>query len=101
MTEPQGSSFFQALFDTSFREFITTRIIKVLYVLGMVLAGLGALGILIGGLSQGGAGVASIIIAPLAFILWVISLRVWLELVIVIFRIADNTDILAKRTPKE
>ena len=101
MTESQGSSFFQALFDMSFREFITTRIIKVLFVLGIVLASLGAIGILIGGLTQGGAGMIAIVVAPIAFLLWVISLRVWLELVIVAFRVADNTDILAKKAQKE
>ncbi len=97
MAEQPSMGFLQALFDLSFSDFITKRIIKLLYVLGIVLAGLMALVVLVAGLLQGGAGFASFIIAPLLFILWVISLRVWLELVMVAFRIADNTDVIAKR----
>ena len=97
MTDTQSTGFFQALFDLSFREFITIRIIKFLYIVGIVCCGLAAVGLLAAGLMQGGVGILSIVIAPIAFILWVISLRVWLELVIVVFRIADNSEIIAKK----
>lgn len=97
MTDGQGKGFFQALFDLSFREFITTRIVQLLYILGMVAAALVAVGLLVAGLAQGGAGILMILLAPLYFILSVICIRVWLELVIVIFRISENTEILAKK----
>lgn len=87
-----ASGFFRALFDFSFSSFITTRIIKVLYIISIVLIGLGSVAFLIAGLTQGaGAAIVALIGAPLFFILYVIITRMWLELIIVIFRIAEYT----------
>jgi len=81
------------IFDFSFSEFVTTRIIKVLFILAIVLAGLWALFILAVGLSSGNVGaiITALIMAPLVFFFMVICSRVWLELIIVAFRIAENT----------
>jgi len=88
----ENKGFFGGLFDLSFSEFITTRIIKVLFVLAIVLSGCGALGILFSGLARGvGTGVLSLVLAPVAFILYVLGARIWLEIIIVLFRIAENT----------
>ncbi len=82
----------ECLFDTSFSEFITTRLIRFLYVVGLVVAGLGAVGFVIGGFSGSVAnGIICLIIAPLLFLIYVIMIRIWLELLIVIFRIEENT----------
>jgi len=92
------SGFFGRLFDFSFEEFITLSIIKILYVLFVIAAGLAALGIFVAFASQGGATlVAGLIAAPIGFLLYVIMARVWLELLIVIFRIADNTAEIARQ----
>ncbi|MER3420155.1 MAG: hypothetical protein C4290_06350 [Chloroflexota bacterium] len=93
-----GASFFQALFDLSFSEFITTRIIKVLYVLVLIGVGLVSLAIFFS-LAQSGAGglIVGLIVAPLLFLLYVIVARVWMELVIVIFRIAEYTRQIAQQ----
>ncbi|MGQ9589738.1 MAG: DUF4282 domain-containing protein [Planctomycetota bacterium] len=97
MTDGQGKGFLQTLFDLSFREFVTTRIVQILYVLGILAAALVALAMFVAGLARGGAGILAIVLAPLYFVLSVICIRVWLELVIVIFRISENTEILAKK----
>ncbi len=98
MANGKTKSFLQALFDLDFREFVTIRIVKLLYIIGIVLAGLLSLAVLVAGLGQGGAMVlVSIILAPLYFILSVIWIRVCLEIVIVVFRIADNTEAIAKK----
>ena len=82
--------FLRALFDFSFSQFITTRLIRLLYAIGVVIAALSALGGIIRGFNEGaGAGVVALIVAPLIFLLVVIIARVWLELVIVVFRIAE------------
>jgi len=101
MTEPQAKGFFGALFDLSFQELITTKMIKLLYIIGIVIAGLSAATLLVSGLWQGGSGLVALIVAPLTFFLGVISLRIWLELVMVVFKIADNTEILAKKKSSE
>jgi hypothetical protein len=83
--------FFETLFDFTFSEFITARVIKVLYALGIVVGTLMTLTYIIFGFKWGiGTGIVSLIICPLVFLVWVIWLRISLELIIVIFRIGEN-----------
>ncbi len=90
------------LFDLSFSEFVTTRIIKVLFVLGIVFAGIGSLMILGKGFNAGFlSGLLSLVIAPLAFLLWTLMARMWCELIIVAFRIAENTSRLVEQGKNE
>src|SRR4051794_2199229 len=83
--------FFASLFDISFTSFITTKIIKVLYVLALVVIGLVALVFVIGAFRvNAGLGVVTLFIfAPLASLFYVIYARVGLELIIQIFRITE------------
>lgn len=91
--------FFASLFDFSFEEFITTSLIKVIYAILVVLAGLGALVTFLGFASQGGAGfVLGLIVVPIAFFAYVILARVWLEFLVVVFRIADHTAGIERNT---
>jgi hypothetical protein len=90
--------FFGSLFDFSFSEFITPRIIKLLFVLAIIISAIFAIMMFVAGISEGGgAAFLSLIGAPLLFLLYVIMARVWLEVITVVFRIADNTDRLAGR----
>jgi len=94
-----NKEFFGSLFDLSFKEFVTIRIIKVLFVLAIIASGIGALALLIGGIAGGGAGAfISIILAPIVFFLYVLLARIWLEVIIVLFRIAENTGKLVEQT---
>ncbi|CAN5156624.1 hypothetical protein BH24ACT1_BH24ACT1_00730 [soil metagenome] len=89
--------FFKSLFDFSFSSFITVRLIKVIYALFIAGSALFAL------LFVASAFRASVlfglfvlvIVAPVMFFFYVILARVYLELVVAIFRIAENTSILA------
>jgi len=95
----QGAGFFASLFDFSFTEFITTKLIKFLYGLGMLLGGVMALGLIIAGFAQSAiVGILFLVLSPLVFLLYVIGARVWLELVMVVFRIAEHTEEIAKNT---
>ena len=91
--------FFGSLFDFSFTEFITTSIIKVLYILAVIGSAIAAIGLLISGFASGkAAGVLfAIVISPIAFILYVILARVWMEVILVLFRIAENTGKLVEQ----
>jgi hypothetical protein len=84
-------NFLKALFDFSFSQFISPRIIKFLYSLSMILAGLMALFLIIIGFETSiWFGIFALLIgAPLLFLLTVISNRVVLELILVIYRLAD------------
>ena len=88
----EQESFFGGLFDFSFTKFITIRIVKVLFIIMIVLAGLWTLGLLISLFSEGaGPALLGLIIAPLMFFFSVLMARVWLEVIVVLFRIAENT----------
>ncbi len=94
------TGFFGALFDFSFTEFVTSRIIRLLYGLSIFLIGLGTLIFVI--ISFGASRTAGIfmllIVGPLIFILGVIYTRILLEIVIVIFRIAEHTATMAGKS---
>lgn len=89
--------FVGALFDFSFTSFITTKLIRLLYVLGMLAAGGFAVTIFTGGLATGGfiGTLTAVIGAPLVFLFGIIYIRVMLELIIVLFRMAEHTAAVA------
>jgi len=92
--------FLGSLFDLSFTEFITTRVIKVLFILAIIFSAIEAVLMIVWGFGGGAlTGILLLIISPIVFLVFVILARVWLELVIVIFRIAENTGRLAERGP--
>ncbi len=84
--------FLGSIFDLSFAEFITIRIIKLLFILGIIFAAIGTLLLIVTGFSNGiGAGILSLILSPLIFLVYVLLARIWCEMIIVLFRIAENT----------
>lgn len=89
-------SFLSSLFDFSFSDLITPKIIKVLYMICVGLAGLGALLFLAAAL-RGGivGGIVGLVVAAPLFILYVILARVYMEILIVIFRIAQDVRTIA------
>ena len=90
--------FLGSIFDLSFVEFITIRIIKLLFILGIIFAAIGTLLLIVTGFSNGiGAGILSLILSPLIFLVYVLVARIWCEMIIVIFRIAENTGRLVDR----
>ena len=84
--------FFSSLFDLSFSRLVTTRVIKVLYILLLVVIGLGLLGFIVAAIASGGAGaiVAALIAGPLVALLYVVYARVFLEIILAIFRILES-----------
>jgi uncharacterized membrane protein len=88
----QAKGFFASLFDYSFSSFITSKIVKVLYVLTTIIVALWTLVlILLGFRASSGAGVLMLVVGgPLFFVITMIYTRVVLELLIVIFRISEN-----------
>ncbi|MBU1706638.1 DUF4282 domain-containing protein [bacterium] len=105
MEQPKG--FFGALFDFTFTDFITTKIIKLLYILLLIAVGVGALVAIVTafGISAWLGLLTLLILAPLGFVIGVICIRVYMEIIIVLFRIAENTNIIAQshqsKTPPE
>jgi hypothetical protein len=95
-THVSNKGFFATLFDFSFTSFVTLKFLRVIYAIAVVAIGLATLvwmGI-IG--SQGGIFVLLALVAgPLAGLLYLISVRVTFEVIAVLFRIGENTAVLA------
>ncbi|MCK5077230.1 MAG: DUF4282 domain-containing protein [Calditrichia bacterium] len=93
MSEEKG--FLQILFNISFNELITLKIIRVLYLMGILFSGIGAFYIIIEGFSNSFfSGLLALIFSPLVFLIYVVFTRVILEIIWSIFKIAENTDII-------
>lgn len=92
----QNQGFIQGLLDFSFTTFITQKLIKVIYGLGIALLCLWALILIVGAFGQSFTiGVTTAVFAPIGLLVAVIVLRIYLEIAIVLFRIADNTTQMA------
>jgi uncharacterized membrane protein (DUF485 family) len=101
MEKPKG--FFGSLFDLSFTSFVTSKLVKVLYVLAIVGAGVWAIVLAVPAF-QGGTALGllmALVVAPLFFVLAVIWSRVVLELIVVIFRISEQLAEIAQQGRKE
>jgi len=94
----EDTGFIGALFDFSFSTFITAKLIKVIYALGLVIAGLVALLMLVTGFGAGFmTGVGALVLAPLLFLFIAAYMRVVMEVLIVVFRISENVAKIADR----
>jgi hypothetical protein len=89
----------ETLFDFSFGKFVIPRIIKFLYGLTILCAGLMALLlIIIGSYLSTGFGIFLFLFgAPVFFLLTAIYSRAFLEMVVAVLRMADQTADMAKR----
>jgi len=87
---------FGGLFDANFSNFITPTIVKIVYTLALIAAvGISILSIfmgIFGELFAGnlGSAFANIVMVPIAAILFLLLLRLLLEVTMVVFDIADN-----------
>ena len=88
----EKKSFCKCLFDLSFTKFLTLKIIKVLYMVGIGIALLTGLVIFINAFSYKLAeGLLLAVLAVVATGLIIVCVRIVLELVITLFRIEENT----------
>lgn len=92
----QGNSdpgFFSALFDLSFRHFITLKFATFIYILAIIMSGLGAFGLIIVGIASDEPILIflMLIMGAVSFFANIVLTRVVLELVISMIRTAQNT----------
>lgn len=79
------------LLDVSFKRFITPRLIRTLYALTLIAAVLSALAWMVSGFSTSITyGLFTLITGPVAFLIYVLTARVLMELVLAIFSIAEH-----------
>ena len=93
----QNKGFFASLFDFSFTELVTTKIIKVIYILVVVVfAGLAIISSMNLIFSKS-TGLFSLILPPFVFLLIVTFTRVFLEAMVAIHRIQEHAAEIAEQ----
>jgi hypothetical protein len=100
-----AKGFFAGLFDFTFETFVALKVIKVLYGLFLLILALGILGgfgAAIVSIFQGQvlAGLGMLIVLPIAALIYLVMGRVYFELIIVMFKIAEDADEIARNTRK-
>lgn len=87
----QAKGFMGSILDFSFESFVTPKIAKLVYFLMLVGVVVGSLFVLLGGLLQGGKNALfALIMAPLVLILGAIISRVYVELVMLAFKMLET-----------
>ncbi len=89
--------FLRALFDIRFTEMITGKIIVFLYIIAMIAIALGYISSVVGAFGNGVAAglLVLLIVGPIAALFALAYIRVILEVFIVLFRIYENTRVIA------
>ena len=102
MQEFESTGFVSALLDFSFTQFISVKLVKVLYFVAIILAAIFiVVGIFVAFSNGISYGIGAIILAPVLFAIDVVIMRVIFEFVVVIFRIAQFTHQIAENTATE
>jgi len=100
---PWTAGFWARLFDLTFRTFVTPQIITTIYVIGMVIALIVTVFTVVEVLFTQGfwTFIWSLIFAPVFLVVAVVILRVWMELLIVLFTIAGGVVDVADNTRRQ
>ena len=86
-----ASGFFRALFDFSFTEFITPKVVKFVYILAAILIPLAWVVWFVIGFSQSaGAGIAILIVGAIVVIFYLALIRMTLEFYLAIVRMSED-----------
>ena len=100
----QIKSFFKVLLDFSFKEYVTTKVLKVFYGLSIAASVIVSLGLALAMSAQSnffGKFFSVIIVAPIIAVVLIVLSRTYLEVIMAVFRIAENTDKIAGRSQGE
>lgn len=90
---PEEKGLFAGLFDFSFQELLSRKIVKLLYILALVGGGIGLVTEVVLELQAStSAGLLALVAGIVALFLWILITRVALECVLALFRIADNIE---------
>ncbi len=92
MSSDEAKGLLKSLFDFQFTTLITTRVIRFVYALIVILLTVGAAIFFILSLASGSAAgvLGAFIFLPLSYLIYLILTRIWMEILIVIFRIGDD-----------
>jgi hypothetical protein len=94
----EEKGFFGSLFDFSFENFVFPKIVRVLYVIIVVLICIGYIGGVVYAFQMGSMqGIGAIFLGPVVLLLYLTMIRASMEIAIVLFRIYENTNVIARK----
>ena len=100
MSSNSEVGFIKALFDFKLHHFITMRVLRFLYTITTILIVIGGAIFMLSGLINGGSqGILFVILTPLGVLLYLIVVRLYVELLANLQRIGDNTQKMADQSP--
>ena len=86
-------NFFAGLFDFSFQQQLTRRIVKLLYILGILFGGIAVVAKVVLGYQQSPAdGIINLVVGIVSLFVGILIARVLLELALVLLRISEGID---------
>jgi hypothetical protein len=86
----EGNGFFESLLDFSFRECVTVNSKRLLYGLHLLVGLVAAVAFVVLGFQTSPTqGLIDLIAAVVGFFFWVLYVRIWLEFLLAVFRIAE------------
>lgn len=87
----EGKALIKSLYDFNFDHFVTPKILRFFYALSVILLSLAAVIFFIAMLTQGAEGIIlAIIFVPIGYLVYLIMIRIYFELISALFRIADD-----------
>ncbi len=85
-------SVYAGLSDFSFQDLVTPQLLKPLYAIALLAGGISVVIVVFQGLQQSPAqGLLALVFGLIGLVVWIMYIRMVLEVVVVLFRIADNT----------
>ncbi len=99
MSSGEAKGLLKSLFDFQFTSLITVKIIRFVYALIVILYSIGAIFFFVASLSTGGAAgiLTAFILVPLGYLVYLILTRIWMEILIVVFRMGDDVRAIRER----
>ena len=90
---PEDKNFFAGLVDFSFQQQIMSRIVRILYIIGILAGGIGVVTYVVLGFQNSPAeGLISLVAGIVSFLVGVLLWRGLLELALLVQRIAESID---------
>lgn len=91
--------FFESLFDIRFEHLITPKLVRFFYALSILVLGVGAIVMIVAAfVASETSGVLFLFLVPLMALFYLITIRLWLELIVVAFKIRDSVERVVENT---
>jgi hypothetical protein len=94
-----GKGFFKSLMDTRFDHLITPKMVRFLYIVAMIVLTAGVIvAIIVAFTNDAGTGLLTLFLAPIGGLIYLIIARLYLELIVVAFKIREAAEEVASNT---